>query len=405
MATTAERMRAWQGPTILSYGFRPFFLMGAAWAALAMILWVMMLSGAAPLPTAFDPVAWHAHELLFGYLGAVLAGFLLTAVPNWTGGLPVTGWPLASLVALWLIGRIAVAVSALLPPYAAMALDLALPVALAGFLLREIIVGRNWRNLPVLTLLAVWMLANAGFHLQALGDGMPAYGAELRLGLSAAILLITLIGGRIVPSFTRNWLVQRKAPQLPAVPGRADKLVLATTVLALAAWVAAPEHGMTAVLCGVAGLGHIHRLAGWQGRRAGAEPLVWVLHVAYAFVPLGFLAIAGAAVLPYPAAAAQHVWMAGGIGLMTLAGMSRASLGHAGRPLKATPAITALYLALIVSVAARFIAGFVPDQDWPLHLAASAWILAFGGFAVLYFPILARPKRGARLPAVQVAAQ
>ncbi|KGF66991.1 short-chain dehydrogenase, partial [Hoeflea sp. BAL378] len=329
-------MRAWQGPAILSFGFRPFFLLGAAWAALAMILWVMMLAGAAPLPTAFDPVAWHAHEFLFGYLGAVLAGFLLTAVPNWTGGLPVTGWPLAGLVALWLVGRIAVAVSALLPPYAALALDLALPVALAGFLLREILVGRNWRNLPVLLLLAVWMLANAGFHLQALGDGMPAYGAELRLGLSAAILLITLIGGRIVPSFTRNWLVQRKARQLPAVPGRVDKLVLAATVLALAAWVAAPEHPATAALCALAGLGHLYRLAGWQGRRTGAEPLVWVLHVAYAFVPLGFLAIAGAAVLPYPAAAAQHVWMAGGIGLMTLAVMSRASLGHAGRPLKAT---------------------------------------------------------------------
>ena len=398
-------MRAWQGPAILSFGFRPFFLMGAAWAALAMILWVMMLSGAAPLPTAFDPVAWHSHELLFGYLGAVLAGFLLTAVPNWTGGLPVTGWPLGGLVALWLIGRIAVAVSALLPPYAAMALDLALPVALAGFLLREIIVGRNWRNLPVLLLLAVWMLANAGFHLQALSDGMPAYGAELRLGLSAAILLISLIGGRIVPSFTRNWLVQRKAKQLPAVPGRADKLVLAATVLALAAWVAAPEHAGTAALCGISGLGHIYRLIGWQGRLTGAEPLVWVLHVAYAFVPLGFLAITGAAFLPYPAAAAQHVWMAGGIGLMTLAVMSRASLGHAGRPLKATPAITTLYGALIVSVAARFIAGLVPGQDWPLHLAAGGWILAFGGFAVIYFPILARPKLGPKLAAGQVAAR
>ncbi|MDP3524427.1 MAG: NnrS family protein [Hoeflea sp.] len=405
MATTAERMRAWQGPAILSFGFRPFFLLGAAWAALAMVLWVMMLSGAAPLPTAFDPVAWHAHELLFGYLGAVLAGFLLTAVPNWTGGLPVTGWPLAGLVALWLIGRIAVAVSALLPAYGAMALDLASPVALAGFLLREILVGRNWRNLPVLILLGIWMLANTGFHLQALGDGMPAHGAELRLGLAAAILLISLIGGRIVPSFTRNWLVQQKAKQLPAVPGRADIAILVTTLVALAAWVASPDHAVTATLCAIAGLGHAWRLIGWQGRQTAAEPLVWVLHVAYAFVPLGFLAIAGAAFLPYPATAAQHVWMAGAIGLMTLAVMSRASLGHSGRPLKATPAITALYVALIVSVLARFLAGLAPGQDWPLHLAAGAWILAFGGFAVVYYPVLARPKLGPKVPGGKMAAR
>jgi len=398
MATTAERMRAWQGPAILSFGFRPFFLLGAAWTALAMIVWVMMLSGHSPLLTAFDPVAWHAHELLFGYLGAVLAGFLLTAVPNWTGGLPVTGWPLAGLVALWLTGRIAVAVSAALPPYAAMALDLALPVALAGFLLREIISGRNWRNLPVLSLLAIWMLADAGFHIQALDNGLPAHGAELRLGLLAAIMLISLIGGRIVPSFTRNWFVQQKATRLPAVPGRTDKIILLTTALALAAWVAAPEHAGTAALCGIAGLGQAWRLAGWQGRQTAAEPLVWVLHVAYAFVPLGFFAIAGAAVLPFSGAAAQHVWMAGGIGLMTLAVMTRASLGHAGRPIKATPAITALYVALIVSVAARFISGLWPGEDWLLHLAAGAWILAFGGFAVVFFPVLARPKLARKAP-------
>lgn len=398
MATTAERMRTWQGPAILSYGFRPFFLLGAAWAALAMFLWVMMLTGATPLPTAFDPVAWHAHELLFGYLGAVLAGFLLTAVPNWTGGLPVTGWPLAGLVALWLVGRIAVAVSALLPAYTAMLLDLVFPLALAGFLLREIVVGRNWRNLPVLALLSIWMLANAGYHIQALADGLPAYGAELRLGLSAAIMLISLIGGRIVPSFTRNWLVQRKDTRLPAVAGRTDKMVLAASAVALAAWVIAPEHVVAAVLCGIAGLGHGYRLSRWQGRRAAAEPLVWVLHVAYAFIPLGFLAIAGAAFLPYSAAAAQHVWMAGAVGLMTLAVMTRASLGHAGRPLRATPAITGLYLALMVSVAARFIAGLAPGQDWLLHVAAGGWILAFGGFAVVYLPILARPKLAKKAP-------
>jgi len=165
--TTMQRHRAWRGPAVLSFGFRPFFLLGALWAALAMGLWVAMLAGRLTLPTAFDPVSWHAHEFLFGYLGAIIAGFLLTAVPNWTGRLPVTGWPLAGLVAAWLAGRVAVTVSQDLPPLAVALAELALVAALAVLLGREIIVGRNWRNLPVIGLLAVFGFANALFHWDA----------------------------------------------------------------------------------------------------------------------------------------------------------------------------------------------------------------------------------------------
>lgn len=396
MSTTAARMRDWRGPAILSFGFRPFFLFGAAWAGIAMVVWVMMLSGGNPLRTAFDPVAWHAHELLFGYLGAVIAGFLLTAVPNWTGSLPVTGWPLAGLVALWLAGRVAVAISALLPPYVAMAIDLAFPIALAGFLAREIITGRNWKNLPVLALLTIWTLANAAYHQQALADGLPAFGAGLRLGLAAAIMLITLIGGRIVPSFTRNWLAAQQATRLPAPFGRTDTIVVLVTALALATWVIAPDHAVAAALCVTAGIAQTWRLIRWKGWQTTGEALVWVLHVGYGFVPLGFFAIAGRSLLPISAAATQHVWMAGAVGLMTLAVMTRASLGHAGRPLRATPAITALYLAMIISVGARFLAGAMPEEDWLLYLAAGGWVFAFGGFAVVYFPILTKPKAAKR---------
>ncbi|HWL58539.1 MAG TPA: NnrS family protein [Paracoccus sp. (in: a-proteobacteria)] len=149
MTTTAARMRAWTGPALLTYGFRPFFLGASLWAAGAMVLWILMLSGAVELPTRFDPVTWHAHEFLFGYLGAVVAGFLLTAVPNWTGRLPVVGWPLACLCLLWLIGRAAVAVSMHLPVWLVALADLSLSLALIGFLTREIVSGRNWRNLIV----------------------------------------------------------------------------------------------------------------------------------------------------------------------------------------------------------------------------------------------------------------
>ena len=377
---------------MLSYGFRPFFLFGAIWAALAMALWVVMLTGHAVLPTAFDPISWHAHEFLFGYLGAVLAGFLLTAVPNWTGRLPIVGWPLAGLVALWLAGRAVVAVSALFPWQLVLMVDLAFPLTLAAVLAREIVSGRNWKNLAVLGLVLGFAFANALYHLDAARGGYPAIGFGLRLGLAVAVMLISLIGGRIVPSFTRNWLAQRHSPALPAPFSRLDSAVLLVTFVSLLVWVIWPDHLATAAVCALAAVAQTWRLSRWSGVYTCAEALVWVLHVGYAFVPLGFLAIALGVILPDLRPAAQHVWMAGAVGLMTLAVMTRASLGHAGRPLHATRPITALYIALILVAMARFAAGGFPGQVWMLHLAASAWIAAFGGFAVLYWPILALPR-------------
>lgn len=398
MTTSAEKIRAWNGPTILSFGFRPFFLLGAIWAALAMVIWVFMLAGQNVLPTAFDAVSWHAHEFLFGYLGAVLAGFLLTAVPNWTGRLPIVGWPLAGLVALWVAGRVAVAISALMPWWVVMAVDIGFLLVLAMVLGREIIAGKNWRNLAVLLLVLGMALANALYHIDAAGGGFAAGGIGLRIGLGAAVLMIALIGGRIVPSFTRNWLAQRRSPVLPVPFNRADRAVLALTLITLLVWIIRPTGYLTAGLCALAGIAHFWRMSRWSGHHTGAEALVWVLHAGYAFIPLGFISIAIGGLLPGMAPAAEHVWMAGAIGLMTLAVMTRASLGHAGKPLHATKAVTVLYVALIVSVLARFAAGGLPAQGWLLQLAAGAWIAAFAGFAVLYWPILTRPKATQRRP-------
>lgn len=396
MTTSAERMRAWTGPAILSIGFRPFFLLAAIWSALAMVIWVLMLAGRDVLPTTFDPISWHAHEMLFGYLGAVMAGFLLTAVPNWTGRLPVTGWPLAGLTALWVLGRVAVAVSSNLPQLPVALVALAFPLAMVALLTREILSGRNWRNLPVLALLLGWTLADAAYLWEAARGDFAAQGAGLRLGLATAVMLITLVGGRIVPSFTRNWLAQRGAARLPVPFGKADGAVLALTLATLVIWAIWPDRQVTAVACALAGLANLWRLWRWRGWQTGPEALVWVLHVGYAFVPLGFLAIALGNFALGIGPAAQHVWMAGAVGLMTLAVMSRASLGHAGRPLHATGAVVALYLALIASVLARFLAGLMPSESWLLQLAAGSWIAAFGGFAVIYWPILTRPHKAAR---------
>ena len=395
MTTSAEAIRAWTGPAILSYGYRPFFLLAAIWAALAMALWVPMLTGAMPAPGALAPTDWHAHALLFGYTGAVIAGFLMTAVPNWTGRFPIVGWPLAGLVALWLAGRVAVTMPGL-SPLAVALVDLAFPVALAVAIGREIIAGRNWRNLKVLMLFAVLILANARFHWAA-AQGFAAGDWGARLGLAVVIVMIAVIGGRIVPSFTRNWLAQRGPGALPAAMDKFDNFAMVLSVMTLFFWVLLPLEPMTGVLCLLAAAVNLARLARWQGQRTAAEPLVWVLHAGFAFVGLGFLAVGLDALGWLPGGSGpQHVWMAGAIGLMTLAVMSRASLGHAGLPLSAGRGVLFLYLALIGAVAVRFLAGFLPAVPGLMHLAATLWIAAFAGFAVLYWSILTQPRADRR---------
>ncbi|MFP5511289.1 MAG: NnrS family protein, partial [Alphaproteobacteria bacterium] len=336
MTTTTEQMRAWTGPAILTFGFRPFFFGAAVWAALAMALWVPMLSGHLTLPTAFDPVSWHAHEFLFGYLGAVVAGFLLTAVPNWTGRLPIVGWRLGMLAGLWLAGRVAVAVSGSVPALPVAMVDLAFPVVFALLIAREIVAGKNWRNLIVLAMLGAFILGNALFHWEAAKGVYAAQGHGLRLGLGAGIMMIAFIGGRIVPSFTRNWLVKRRSTALPVPPMQAfDKGALAALLVALLLWVVLPLGALTGLVLALAGLLHALRLARWAGHRTLAEPLVTVLHAGYAFVPVGALALAAEILAPggFGMAGAQHFWMAGAIGLMTLAVMTRATLGHTGQAL------------------------------------------------------------------------
>lgn len=394
MATTAEQMRSWTGPAIFSFGFRPFFLGAAVWAAVAMLLWIPMLSGHLTLPSAFDPVSWHAHEFLFGYLAAVAAGFLLTAVPNWTGRLPIVGWPLAGLWSLWLAGRLVVAVSAGLPSGLAALADLSFLAVFALAIGREIVQGRNWRNLIVLAMLSVLLVGNALFHYEAARGENAAGGYGLRIGLGAAIMMIAVIGGRIVPSFTRNWLVRRGDGPLPVPPmQRFDKVTLVALVAALLLWVLAPDAQMTGGILMVTAALHFARLARWKGYRTAAEPLVLVLHVGYAFLPLGALAIGAEILWPgtLGTAAAQHLWMAGAVGLMTLAVMTRAILGHTGQTLSAGAVTRFIYAAMVAATLARAAAGVWPGNALWLHsIAGFAWVVAFSGFAVAYGSLLLR---------------
>jgi uncharacterized protein involved in response to NO len=394
MASTAEQMRAWTGPAIFSFGFRPFFLGAAVWAAVAMLLWIPMLSGHLTLPSAFDPVSWHAHEFLFGYLAAVVAGFLLTAVPNWTGRLPIVGWPLAGLWSLWLAGRLTVAVSAQLPSGLVALVDLSFLAVFALAIGREIVRGKNWRNLIVLAMLSVLLAGNALFHYEAAHGDYAAGGHGLRIGLGAGIMMIAVIGGRIVPSFTRNWLVRRGDGPLPVPPmQRFDKVALVALVAALLLWVFAPDAPMTGGMLVLSGALHLVRLARWRGFRTFAEPLVLVLHAGYAFLPLGALAIGTEILWPgtLGTAAAQHLWMAGAVGLMTLAVMTRATLGHTGQTLSAGAVTGGIYAAMVAATMARAAAGMWPGATPWLHsVAGLAWIAAFSGFVLAYGSLLLR---------------
>ena len=394
-----RRRRRWSAAAFLSYGFRPFFLSAALWAALSIALWLFILRGQLTLPSRFDPVTWHAHEALFGYLGAVMSGFVLTAVPSWTGRPRLAGWPLLALLVLWVLGRVCVASSQYFSPWIVLALDCSCLTVVAGIALREIVAAKNWRNLIVVAMLGLFVLANAVFHSEAARFGYAAAGYGLRLGLAVAVFMISLIGGRIVPAFTRNWLVKRDKTGLPSPFGRVDAMVLGLTLLALICWVAMPHRVETGVLLLACGLAQFARLSRWRGLDTGSEPLVWILHVGYALVPAGMLAIGAAAVWPgaLMGAAAQHLWMAGAIGVMTLAVMTRASLGHTGRPLSVGVGTTTLYILVFASVLARLVGSVHPPWAlWLWTLSAICWSCGFAGFAVLYGPFLIRPRSANR---------
>lgn len=379
------------GPAILSYGFRPFFLGAALFAILTMVAWIGALTLGWEIGGSYGLLDWHAHEMLFGYASAALAGFMLTAIPNWTGRLPVSGRPLLALVLLWLAGRLTMAMPDLLGLPASMAIDAAFLPLLALVAGIEVVAGRNWKNLKILVALVALTLANVGFHLSVAlnGTGLDA----VRPAVSVYLMLIALVGGRIIPSFTRNWLVKAGSSKLPRSFGRFDMAAMLALLLALAAWSVAPEGPATAVLCAVAAVVQAMRLWRWRGWSALEEPLLFALHVAYAFIPVGLAGVAAAALGGMAAASALHLLVVGGIGGMTLAVMTRASLGHTGHVPVASPTISAALLALLLAATLRPFAEALPEFYHPLLAGAGlAWIAAFGLFLVALGRPLLSPR-------------
>jgi uncharacterized protein involved in response to NO len=380
---------------LLAYGFRPFFLLAAIFAALAVPLWLAAYMGALALSSSLPASLWHGHEMLFGYGAAVLAGFLLTAAPSWSGRPPVQGGGLAVLALIWLAGRMASSAGGRFPALAA-ALDLAFLPALA-IAITPALQAAPRRNLIFLPVLGALLLADLSVHLDAL-DVLPGLGGiALRAALDLFALLIALIGGRVVPAFTGNALAARGRAERVRTFSLRDRLAIGSLVLLLLADLADFSR-VAGVVALAAALLNAWRLHGWQGSRTLREPILWVLHLGYLWLAIG-LAWKGMVDLTgvLPPTDALHGLAIGAVGTMTLAIMSRATLGHTGRPLHAPGAVVASYLLVTAAAIARLAAPLAPAQSLLLlGFSGALWSLAFAAFAIRLGPALLQPRADGR---------
>jgi uncharacterized protein involved in response to NO len=378
---------------VWSMGFRPFFLAAGFWAVLALAFWIFLFLTGSTLPSRFDPRAWHIHAMLFGFVLAAAAGFLLTAIPNWTGRRPIRGVPLMGLVLLWVLGRIASLASASLPLELAAIIDIAFPFTLAGVAAREVIAARNWRNLMMPLPIAVLGIADLLMYLDIAGYGVPV---ELgwRLAIAAVIIMISAVGGRIIPAFTFNWLARKGVNALPASHSTVDSAALALLHTSLLAWAFFPAWRPLGFFLLLAAALNFWRLTRWRGWTTLPEPLLAVLHLGYAWVVVG-TALLGGSILyeSVPESAAIHAFTAGAIGTMILAVMTRVTRGHTGRPLEADTVTTLIYGMILASGILRVLAAWMGGSFLILlSLSALFWIGSFGLFALFYGPMLVLPR-------------
>jgi len=373
-------------PVLLSYAFRPFFLMNGVFAILAILAWIMTLHGTG-LP-GVTPL-WHSHEMLIGFAMAAVAGFSLTAVANWTGRPALHGTPLALLVSCWLAGRVAMMLSGWLPATLVFLLDMLFPV-----LLGLIIGGRSRRNYPLVAILVVVAGLNVLYHLGVTQSIPGTERLAIYLLIHTLLLLVTIIAGRIVPSFTGNWLRMQGKDKMPVNSDVVNRSALSLTILVGLAASFIPMHPLTGVLAFAAALAHGFRLSRWKGFATLSNPLLFVLHAAYLWLPVSY-ALLGCAVFGWVFAptAALHALTMGAIGTIVLAVTTRVALGHTGRPLHAARATILAYWILMLAVLLRVL-GPLSGKSYMLiiDLSAAGWMLAFAIFTWVYWPILSRAR-------------
>lgn len=382
--------------TLFAYGFRPFFLLAGLYGALALPVWLGLDAAGVDWTGDWAAVWWHGHEMIFGFAGAVLAGFLLTASAAWTGRPAIAGWRLGLLVGLWLAGRGAMVLAASLPGLLVGILDVAFLAVLGAALAPGLLASRQRRNLVLLVPLAALVAANGAVHLDVAGltDGGAARG--LAVAVLVIIFFIVVIGGRIVPSFTASAMAGRNLKlRNSTVLAVLSILAVLAVIVAEVAVPASPWSGAAALAAGVLVAA---RLAGWGTRHTTGQPILWILHAGYAWVAVG-LVLKGLAdgFDLMPAGAALHGLTAGAIGTMTMGMMSRVALGHTGRPLRVAPTVTVAYVLLTMAAAGRVASPFLADAEAAAVLVSGTlWSLAFGFFCMVYWPMLTRPRADGR---------
>lgn len=377
-------------PAWAAKGFRPFFLLAGAFAALILPLWLLALAGAVQVDAYLGAMYWHAHEMIFGFTAAVIAGFLLTAASNWTGRETAAGGSLIALVGLWLAGRVAFAAMAVLPRIVVACADLAFLPALALVVGRALVATRNRRNYPVLGIVVALWLANLAIHLDA---NRVIAGWSWRATLAAidgVTLLLLLIAARIVPMFTRNATGVAAIRNWPAL----DAATLAAMAALTAVDVARPDSPVIGVLAGATATLALVRSLPWGAHTTARHPLLWILHVGHAWVVIGLglraaAAVTGAVLL----SSAVHALTVGAIGCTTLGMMARVALGHSGRPLVAPRPVALAFGALTAAAALRVLGPFaLAAYPATIYASGALWTLAFAVFTVCYVPILVRPR-------------
>ncbi|QDG79345.1 NnrS family protein [Labrenzia sp. PHM005] len=390
-----------QFPVVFTAGFRFFFLFAGLYAVFAMVAWVFWLgvhaAGGAflALPINTAPHLWHAHEMMFGYTVAVMAGFFVTAVPNWTGS--NEAGPAFVMIAglVWLSGRIAVGMSSVLDPLLVAAIDLAFVPVLSIAIFGRLAQLSQLRNVIFLFLLAALFIGNLFMHLEWLGWAGGNTEAGVRLGIFASAAMIAIIGGRVVPAFTRNALNRAgHTGKLPASHKWLDRVGILSALLAVLACLPFVPEQVLGLICLVAGGVNLARLFGWVGLKTLNNPILWVLHVAYLLLGAGYI-VYGSSILfaVLPETAALHLLAVGAVGCMTMAMMTRASLGHSGRPLIAPAPISIAYVLIIAGALVRTFGTQFVEYYTVMFLSGGLWIAAFSLYLGVYFPILTTPRK------------
>ena len=374
---------------IFALGFRPFFLLAGWLAILLMAFWVPVFVGGVPFDTYYGQIDWHSHEMIFGYTVAVIAGFLLTAVRNWANTPTPSGLPLAGMGALWLIARILPILVAIFPRWLIAAADLAFLPTFAIGIAVPLLKNNEKQNLIFLPLLAVLWSADLLVHADVLGLAPNLARKGVFLGLDVIILVIVIMGGRVIPFFTERALsVVLKRWRI------VEWLSPVSVILFLVAELFRPDSITSASLAALAACANGARLAGWYTPRYWRVPLLWVLHLGYGWIILGFYLKAGTALGLVPPQFTIHAFTVGGIGVLTLGMMARVSLGHTGRPLKVGAAMTTAFVLINLAAVGRgLLPPFFPQFFSQLIVASGAfWIAAFTIFIIVYTPILIQPR-------------